>query len=71
MHDPRQLWLCIFYIKSTLDPSNEMNSLVLIVYKFDGVKDHSVLVHPHENAKRSDQPYRRTKQSTVNLLKVN
>ena len=54
----------------SLDPSNEMNALILVVYKFDGVKDHPVLVRPHGNAKRSDQPYRRTKQSTVNLLKA-
>ena len=54
----------------SLDPSNEINALILVVYKFDGVKDHPVLVRPHGNAKRSDQPYRRTKQSTVNLLKA-
>ena len=53
-----------------LDPSNEMKALVLIVYKFDGVKDHPVLVRPHGNAKRSNQPYRRIKQSTVKLLKA-
>ena len=38
----------------SLDPSNEMNALILVVYKFDGVKDHPVLVRPHGNAKRSD-----------------
>ena len=53
-----------------LDSSNELNPFTLIVYKFDGVKDHPVLVRPHGNSKRSNQPYRRTKQSTVSLLKA-
>jgi len=40
----------------------------LVVYKFDDVEDHLVLVQPHGNSRKSNQPYRRTKQSTKNLL---
>ena len=42
--------------------------LALIIYKFDGVLDHPVLVRPHGNAK-SNKAYRRTKESTKELLK--
>jgi len=42
--------------------------LALVVYKVDGVPDHSVLVRPHGNAK-SNKAYRRTKESTKSLLK--
>ena len=43
-------------------------SLALIVYKFDGVPEHPVLVRPHGNAK-SNKHYRRTKESTKSLLR--
>ena len=46
-----------------------MISLALVIFKFDGVEGHSVLAHPHGNAK-SNHPYRRTKESTKNLLKA-
>jgi len=34
------------------------------------VQDHPAEVRPHGNAKKSNKPYKRTKQSTVNLLKA-
>ena len=52
-----------------LDQSDKMISLALVIFKFDGVEGHSVLVRPHGNAK-SNHPYRRTKESTKNLLKA-
>lgn len=50
------------------DPHDQLMSLALIVYKFDGVPEHSVLVRPHGNAK-SNKPYQRTKESTKSLLR--
>ena len=47
-----------------------MSYLALVIYKFDGVPDHAVLVRPHGNAKKGKGPYRRTKESTKNLLKA-
>ena len=44
--------------------------MALVVYKFDRVQDHPVLVRPHGNSKKGRQPYKRTKQSTINLLKT-
>lgn len=41
------------------DPSGELWPYVLVVYKFDGVPEHTVLVPPHRNAKEN-KPYRRT-----------
>ena len=53
-----------------LDSSqNKSMSLALVVYKFDGVPEHDVLIRPHGNAK-SNKPYRRTKESTKTLLKA-
>ena len=52
-----------------LDQSDKMISLALVIFKFDRVEGHSVLVRPHGNAK-SNHPYRRTKESTKNLLKA-
>lgn len=52
-----------------LDPSGKLFPLVLIVYKFDGVTEHTVLTRPHGNAK-TNKPYRRTRESTKNLLKL-
>lgn len=40
---------------------------VLVMYKFDGVPEHTVLVRPHGNAKES-KPYRRTMKSTRHQL---
>ena len=42
-------------------------SLALVVYKSD---DHPVLIHPHGNSKKGKQPYKRTKKSTVDLVKA-
>ena len=50
------------------DSKNQLLPLALVVYKFDGVAAHEVLVRPHGNAK-SNKAYRRTRQSTKNLLK--
>ena len=50
------------------DPHDQLMSLTLIIYKFDGVPQHPVLVRPHGNAK-SNKPYRRTKESTKSLLR--
>ena len=36
----------------SLDSSNEICSLALVVYKFDGVEDHPVLIRPHGNSKK-------------------
>ena len=49
------------------DPSGAMKPLVLTVYKFDGVPEHTVLVRPHGNAKEN-KPYRRRMQSTKRQL---
>ena len=51
------------------DQSYKMISLALVIFKFEGVEGHSVLVHSHGNAK-SNHPYRRTKESTKNFLKA-
>lgn len=40
-----------------------------MVYKFDRVPDHAVMVRPHGNAKRN-KPYRRTQESTKHLLEA-
>jgi len=50
------------------DCYDQLVPLALIIYKFDGVPDHPVLVRPHGNAK-SNKAYRRTKESTKKLLK--
>ena len=52
-----------------LDPSGKLVPLVLIVYKFDGVTEHTVLTRPHGNAK-TNKPYRQTRETTKNLLKL-
>ena len=51
-----------------IDPHDQLITLALIVYKFDGVPEHPVLVRPHGNAK-CNKPYRRTKESTKSLLR--
>ena len=43
-------------------------SHALVTYKFDGVPQHKVLVRPHGNAKRTERPFRRTRESTKKLL---
>jgi len=50
------------------DSEDHLTPLALVVYKFDGVPDHPVLVRPHGNAK-SNKAYRRTKESTKSLLR--
>ncbi len=51
------------------DLSGKSFPLALVVYKFDGVPDHDVLIRPHGNSK-GNRPYRRTKESTKELLKT-
>ena len=51
------------------DKSGKIFPLALVVYKFDGVCEHEVLVRPHGNAK-SNKPYRRTRESTKTMLKL-
>jgi len=41
---------------SFTDSHDQLVPLMLIVYKFDGVQEHPVLVHPHGNAK-TNKPY--------------
>ena len=50
------------------DPDGQLFCFVLVIYKFEGVPEHVVLVKPHGNAKRSGQ-YTRTKESTKQKLK--
>ena len=50
------------------DNTGEVLPLALVVYKFDGVPAHAVVVRPHGNAK-SNKPYRRTRESTKNMIK--
>lgn len=59
----------VYYVLLLLDQSDKMISLALVIFKFDEVEDHSVLVHPHGNAK-SNYPYQRTKENTKNFLKA-
>ncbi len=67
------LWRFMYYPLSSqhtlLEPSGKLVPLVLIVYKFDGVAEHKVLIRPHGNAK-TNKPYKRTRESTKNLLKL-
>ena len=49
------------------DSTGELWPYVLVVYKFDGVPEHTVLVHPHGNV-RGDKPYQRTIKSTKQHL---
>ena len=35
------------------DPSGDMKPFVLVVYKFDGIPEHTILVRPHGNAKEN------------------
>ena len=51
-----------------LDKSGKRLPIALVVYKFDGVCEHEVKTRPHGNSK-SDKPFRRTRQSTKNMLK--
>jgi hypothetical protein len=57
---------CFFY--TYIDSNNQLTPLALVVYKFDGVAAHEVSIRPHGNSK-SNKAYRRTRQSTKNLLK--
>jgi len=50
------------------DSHDQLMSLGLVIYKFDGVPEHPILVRPHGNAK-SNNPYRRTKESSKALLR--
>ena len=43
------------------DNTGEVLPLALVVYKFDGVPAHVVLVRPHCNTK-ANKPYRRTRE---------
>lgn len=51
------------------DPSGDMKPFVLVVYKFDGIPEHTILVRPHGNAKEN-KPYRRTMKSTKRQLEA-
>ena len=57
-----QLCLCC------VDSSGKQLPVALLVYKFDGVPEHEVIIHPHGNAKEN-KPYRRTKESTKTRIK--
>lgn len=46
-----------------------MKPFVLVVYKFDGVPEHTVLVRPHGDAK-VNKLYRRTMKSTNRQLET-
>ena len=59
------LYNLIFFLA---DSHDQLMSLGLVIYKFDGVPEHPVLVCPHGNAK-SKNPCRRTKESTKVLLR--
>ena len=50
------------------DNTGEVLPLALVVYKFDGVPAHVVLVRPHCNTK-ANKPYRCTRESTKNMIK--
>ena len=50
------------------DNTGEVLPLALVVYKFEGVPAHDVLVHPHGNTK-SNKPYRHTREITKNMIK--
>jgi len=50
------------------DSSNQLIPFALVVYKFDQVEDHPVVIKPHGNSKHN-RPYRRTRESTKSLLK--
>jgi len=52
------------------DALDAINSLALVIYKFDKMQDHAALVRPHGNTKKGNQLYRRTKQSTKDMLKA-
>ena len=47
----RILCLILLFLSVLQDPSGNMKPFVLVVYKFDGVPEHTVLVRPHGNAK--------------------
>jgi len=51
-----------------IDSSDQLIPFALVVYKFDQVVDHPVLIKPHGNSKHN-RPYRRTRESTKVLLK--
>jgi hypothetical protein len=57
-------FLSIHYI----DCNGEKHPLELVVYKFQGVPGHKVVVRPHGNAK-SNSPYFRVMKSTKEKLK--
>ena len=60
--------ITIFYFYPYTDSKNQLTPLALVVYKFDGVAAHPVSIRPHGNAK-NNKSYRRTRQSTKDLLK--
>ena len=51
-----------------VDNRDQLTPLALVIYKFDGVPEHPVLVRAHGNSK-SNKPYRRTKESTKTLMR--
>ena len=51
------------------DLSGDMKPFVLVMYKFDGIPEHTILVRPHGNAKEN-KPYRRTMKSTKRQLEA-
>ena len=57
----------IFHLALLIDPAGKVHDLVLAAYKFDGVPEHTILVHPHGNCKEN-KPFRRTMESTKNQL---
>ena len=56
------MYVCVNFV----DPDDQLMSLVLIIFKLDGVPEHPVLVCPHGNA-NSNKPYQKTKESTKSL----
>ena len=57
----------MIFITLLVDPAGSVHDLVLVVYKFDGLPEHTILVRPHGNCKEN-KPYRRTMKSTKNQI---
>ena len=53
----------------SIDSKDQQTPLALVVYKFDGVPAHEVLIRPHGNAKKN-KLYRRTRESTKVMIKA-
>ena len=59
--------LTCYYNILFVDYTGQQHPLVLIVYKFDGVPEHKVLIRPHGHSTHS-RPYCRTMKSTKKML---